>query len=341
MSTSHGLARTRRRPLAAGCLATRRASCSQIPLRGRFVFDQRKADVRAIMLCISEMTAPFCFHTTAREGVTLMTQLSQLYRHAFLLALLLAAFTAQAAGLPDTGQTFCYNDTDRDSVPVYFSNSIARDAGTHPRQDCRYGRDAAAAVGMLTKIGAGTDGFDYSKIANNGSTLAATATLGSNATDWACTRDNITGLTWEVKTTSGAGNMASTYFWYNTDSTTNGGNQGSAPFGNTSCNGTLTSCDTQSYVNYALFSRLCNANNWRLPTERELLTLVRVEGNSPSIDPDFFPNTQEAPFWTASTYVPNPQYAWTVNFNVLYEINSDVTYKGTPHYVRLVRGVPF
>jgi hypothetical protein len=78
--------------------------------------------------------------------------------------------------------------------------SISGDAGTHPRQDCRYGRDAAAAAGVLTKTGGGAKGFDYTKIANNGTTLGAGAALGNAPTDWACTKDNITGLTWEVKT---------------------------------------------------------------------------------------------------------------------------------------------
>ena len=43
----------------------------------------------------------------------------------------------------------------------------------------------------------------YSKIANSGSVLPDSAVLGSGAGDWACTRDNTTGLIWEVKTTDG------------------------------------------------------------------------------------------------------------------------------------------
>lgn len=240
-----------------------------------------------------------------------MTQLSQLEicRRAFLLALLLAAFTAQAAGLPDTGQTTCYNDSGPDSVAASDPASIARDAGTHPRQDCRYGRDAAAAAGALTKTGAGAKGFDYSKIANDGSTLAANAALGSNATDWACTRDNITGLTWEVKTTSGLRNMAWTYTWYSTNGATNAGNAGDNT-DTTTCNNTLASCNTQAYVTAVNAGNgLCNASDWRLPTMRELRTLVLADGSSPPIDPTYFPNTQTPFFWSASSYVPDPTYA--------------------------------
>ena len=101
-----------------------------------------------------------------------------------LLVLLLAVIPGYAAGLPDTGQDTCYSDTVADGVPASSVVSIARDAGTHPGQDCRYGRDAAATAVVLTKIGEGVKGFDYTKIANNGSMLAAGDALGTTATDW-------------------------------------------------------------------------------------------------------------------------------------------------------------
>ena len=60
-----------------------------------------------------------------------------------------------------------------------------------------------AGTGALPKTGAGAAGFDYTKIANDGSELPADAPLGSAAGEWACTRDNATGLVWEVKTDDG------------------------------------------------------------------------------------------------------------------------------------------
>jgi hypothetical protein len=171
-----------------------------------------------------------------------MMHLSHLLRRAPALVLLLAALTARAAGLPDTGIDTCYNDTVADGVAASNASSIARDGGTHPRQDCRYGRDPAAAAGA-PKVGAGAKGFDYTKIANDGSALAATVALGSNPTDWACTQDNITGLMWEVKTfTSGLRNKAHTYTWYNSTASTNGGTAGTVGAGST-CQ-TAGRCDT-------------------------------------------------------------------------------------------------
>ena len=255
-----------------------------------------------------------------------------------LLALLLAAAQIQAADLPDTGQDTCYNDSAADSVAASNPASIARDAGTHPRQDCRYGRDPAAAAGVLTKTGAGAKGLDYTKIANNGTTLAASAALGSTPPDWACTKDNITGLTWEVKTTSGLRNNASTYTWYNSNAATNTGNAGTASGG--ACSGG-TGCDTEKFVADVNAAHLCTYTDWRMPTQRELLTLVLADGSVPSIDPTYFPNTQASYpsyFWSGSSYVPNPPGAWVVNFH---DGGTGAGTKSLTYYVRLVRGGQF
>ena len=82
---------------------------------------------------------------------------------------------------------------------------------------------AKVIAGTVTKTSGATAGFDCTKVANNGSDLEASATLGLNATDWACTRDNVTGLLWEVKTTSGLRSQDHYYTWYNSDASTNAG----------------------------------------------------------------------------------------------------------------------
>ena len=53
--------------------------------------------------------------------------------------------------LNDTGQTQCWNG----SALVACDDSSTGDLSTYPRQDGRFGRDAAAAKGALTKIGGG------------------------------------------------------------------------------------------------------------------------------------------------------------------------------------------
>ncbi len=260
-----------------------------------------------------------------------------------LLALLFAAVPVHAVGLPDTGQDTCYNDTVADGVAASNAASIARDAGTHPRQDCRYGRDAAAAASALPKTGAGAKGFDYTKIANNGTALAASATLGTAATDWACTRDNVTALTWEVKTAAVTDPryFGHTYNWYNSDGSTNGGNAGST--GGNTCNATLQGnlCNTQAFVTAVNAAALCTYTDWRMPTVRELFTLVYANGSIPSIDQTYFPNTSDSSFfWTGSSYLLVLDRAFNVNFHTG---NTSASSKSNSshNYVRLVRGAQF
>jgi hypothetical protein len=108
-------------------------------------------------------------------------------RHRFLT--LLAAFTLGLAGaahavLNDTGITFCGDD----STNTASCASVGADGGTYSRQDATQWRDAAAAASQLFKVGGGGAGFDFTKIANDGSALPANAALGSGPSDWACSR---------------------------------------------------------------------------------------------------------------------------------------------------------
>ncbi len=98
---------------------------------------------------------------------------------------MLFAVPVHAAELPDTGQDLCDNGS---NVLVACAAANTGDAAVYPRQDGRFGRDAAATAGALIKVGGGAAGFDYTKIANDGTTLAAGAALGPAATDWACTQ---------------------------------------------------------------------------------------------------------------------------------------------------------
>ena len=254
-----------------------------------------------------------------------------------LFALAAASGHAQTKPLNDTGQTLCYNAAD---APVACSAAVGGDAGVNPRQDARYGRDAQAAAGSLTKIGAGAAGFDFSKIASNGSTLGASATLGTATTDWACTKDNVTGLIWEVKTTGGLRSVSHTYTWYSTNAATNGGNAGD--LGTNTCGGTLAAysnqCNTQNYVAAVNAAALCGATDWRLPSRRELLTLVHAGAASPSIDGTYFPNTSATNWhWTSATYAAYPVDARVVHF---LDGGSNAINKSGDYIVvvRLVRG---
>jgi len=253
-------------------------------------------------------------------------------------ALLPATVFAQTQTIPklnDTGIALCYDDT----IAVACS-SISADSGTHPRQDGRYGRDAKAAAGTLSKIGAGSKGFDFTKICNNGNVCATTVALGTAATDWGCTRDNVTGLIWEMKTAAARTDLRHNefgYTWYSTNAASNGGDVGTLGTNGT-CNSTLTNCNTESYVTAVNAALLCNASDWRMPNPHELRSIVDYDLNGTGIvtvDADFFPNTFEnGYYWTGSTFAAGTTSAWVV----MPSEGARNANKSASTFLRLVRG---
>lgn len=263
-------------------------------------------------------------------------------RHlAFFLAAL-AQGAVLANGLNDTGQGLCYDPA---------GTVVSCSAGSPPRQDARYGRDAAHAATLLGKTGAGASGFDYTRICNSGHvagqvTCPSSPAPGRGFNDWGCTRDNQTGLVWEIKTDdSSLRDKDWTYSWHNPDAGSNGGNAGQAD-GGAGQNGDncfdAANCDTGKFVAgvNAMNSGagLCGYNDWRLPGLREMHSLTHKGASAPSIDAAYFPDTLQASYWTASTYAPSPAAAWAVDFasGAFGQAN-----KTEVKSVRLVRGRQF
>jgi uncharacterized repeat protein (TIGR02543 family) len=160
--------------------------------------------------------------------------------------------------LNDSGVTQCTNDGSTTLVPCSAANT--GNAGTYPRQDARFGRDAAQAAGKLlpAKIGGGAAGFDFTPLDASGNAIALTGSPSTHA----CVHDNVTNLTWEVKTTSGLRSNTNTYTWYN-------GRTGD--LGTDTCGGTLggvyaDQCNINNYALAVNAAGLCgNHNPWRVP----------------------------------------------------------------------------
>lgn len=265
-------------------------------------------------------------------GKLLETKLQRVGHRVSVALLGFVAVPVFCAGLNDTGITYCSNENANGVV----CSSVASDSGAYPRQDARYGRDAQNSAGKLAKIGADSVGFDYTKIGNNGTVLAASALQGGNPGDWACTRDNVTGLIWEVKTNSGLHYQSYTYSWYSPSSTSNGGAPGNLNKGTCS----IGSCDTKNFIDTVNFGGLCGATDWRLPTVKELQGLSNYGAAGPAIDFSYFPNTPALPFWSGTASAVNGSttakyYAWDVDTQ---DGNAKVALKSSPLLVRLVRG---
>jgi hypothetical protein len=76
-----------------------------------------------------------------------------------------------------------------------------------------------------------------------------------------------------------------------------------------------------------------DGTGWRLPSMKELQTLVDDSRAEPAIDPTF-PNTPLEPFWTATPVAAIPGSAWRVSFLHGYTYDASASY---PYHARCVR----
>jgi len=77
----------------------------------------------------------------------------------------------------------------------------------------------------------------------------------------------------------------------------------------------------------------CGYKDWRMPTRKELESIVHFGTYNPAIDTIYFPNTQNW-FWSSSPHTENNDRVWIVDFNG--GIN-DTSSKGSYVSIRLVR----
>ena len=190
-------------------------------------------------------------------------------------------------------------------------------------QDCSHGRDVTE-----NDDSDGHAGFSFVKIDSDGAALAA------EAEEWTCIEDTVSGLIWEVKTNDDT--LRDRNWTYVNNS--NLGGEEPVDAGAATCgplvDGGIT-CDTEAYEAAVNAEGLCGANDWRVPTIRELLNLVNYGRSGPSIDVDYFPNTLSDAVWSSS-----PAYngaAWAVDFRAG---NNGRDPRSDGMAVRLVRDAP-
>lgn len=285
---------------------------------------------------------------------------------AFLASMPAQLASAQSGHLNDSGQRETYTADSPSPIP---------NPPDFPGQDARHGRDIAAAQGALVKQGRGAAGFDFTKLGSDGEPLLTQdqgwmrdaqgfdAGTESAGTRWACVRDHITGLDWEVKTFTevpGLRDRRWTYSWYSSaarpDGSANGNSGGDAGgvnrgecFDKFDADGNPQGqfCDSAGYVASMNATALCGFDDWRMPTRRELESIVHYGARWPAIDTALFPNVPgefgnpQVPTpnmtWTG-TPAPISDYAWSVYFDYGTLVGDNYkTYAGS---LRLVRSTP-
>lgn len=152
---------------------------------------------------------------------------------------------------------------------------------------------------------------------------------------WDCLHQKSSGLTWEVKTNSGLRDKTNTYTWV-THKPLQGGLLSWFENKQGKCTGNAR-CETADYVATINQQKLCNFNDWRLPSKAELESLITMGAakDQAKINAKYFPNTLASWYWTSDVNERFPEFAWYVLFKNGISLSDK---KHNPKHLRLVRG---
>jgi hypothetical protein len=181
-----------------------------------------------------------------------------------------------------TGQSNCYDG----SQPIFCPQ---------PGEPF-YGQDAHYATSQsFTKLGHG--GTELSNIA-------------TQADGWIMTRDNNTGLIWEIKTTDGSiHDQNNEHDW----------EEAKDVF--------IAQLNDSNFGGYS---------DWRMPTIKEMGRIVDTDKSNPSINTNYFPNIQSAAYWTSTINAQSSGLAWKMSFDYGYSLYGNMIVNS--YYVIAVRG---
>lgn len=159
-----------------------------------------------------------------------------------------------------------------------------------------------------------------------------------------CITDKLTGLMWPKNGSIGFSNGSSPYTPLATPELSNT----NAYRNKVTWSGTVSSKEVFTAITNLNTEKLCGYSDWRLPNKVELKSLINYGAVNPAdwlmygtgnvsstaCDGACFTNVQADFYWSSSSYAPNTNNAWCVDFN-----DGDVSanYRDSSHYVWPVR----
>ncbi len=184
--------------------------------------------------------------------------------------------------IPRTGQTKCYNNENEIICP-------------QPGEPF-YGQDPQYPQWPPS----------YTKLGRCGFELTVDAASVDDGGLWMMTRDNVTGLIWEIKTQA---NKDDKYNWQRAQD------------------------DFVVELNHKKYGGF---NDWRMPTILELYLLFNKGLASPDLDAAWFPNVVDFSFWSSTQSAYRPDHAWSARSSrtTINEIRS----KDNSMHILAVRG---
>lgn len=213
--------------------------------------------------------------------------------------------TNNTSKINDTGITLCRNGDNKDvNCPV----------SNYPNQDAQFGRNT----------------MSFTKISNG-----------------QCVKDNVTGLIWEVKQDNNGSfgdslhDVDDFHTWYKPQNNATGEIERGIENEYTECFGYSLDdpnsfCNTNAYVYRVNKLGWCGYTDWRLPTRKELHSIVDYSRTAPAINITYFPNQKYTKVvgwvWSSKIVVNDP---WLVDYRLGTSYPSSSAF---PLSVRLVRG---
>ena len=225
--------------------------------------------------------------------------------------------------IPDTGQSKCYESAGNELNPCQAAGQPFYGQDTHYQP--QHPRS-------------------YTKLGLNCVELGDDALPLDQGGPWLMTRDNVTGLIWEIKQNkddtpnyANHNDADNTYTWYDPNPANNGGDHGTPGDG-------ITTFDTEQFIDALNAANYSGFHDWRIPTIKELGSIVNFGLYDLAIDGEWFPGTQStcdavdwpsSKYWSSTTYFYDISSAWGVYF---YYGDEYFYKKGNVGYVRAVRG---